>query len=253
MKNIMILGLVALLLFSVSASLSLWLNMPKTAGTEEAQAEKPAAKKKAKEKADDDAKDAADKPAVIKPKGHAEVDATAQMAEQLRNKEAGLKQREEQIAQRKVHLETVLDDIRRDRAALDALQKQLIAESKSLGERIADFDTRAADIDKRKRDVEEKAASLKKNQLEYDDSESKRMKGPAKISDAMPPEQTAKIIQQMADSGKLDTAVKLLAAMKEAQAAKVLSDMNDPALAAQLLERLQSIKRTTAAANPTTP
>ena len=52
----------------------------------------------------------------------------------------------------------------------------------------------------------------------------------------------AKILQQMADTGKMDTAVKVLAAMKPAKASKVLSEMPDSSLAAQLLEKMKSLK-----------
>ena len=52
----------------------------------------------------------------------------------------------------------------------------------------------------------------------------------------------------VADMGKLDTAARLLAQMKERQAAKVLAEITEPALAAQLLEKMRSMRR--ASANP---
>ena len=57
-----------------------------------------------------------------------------------------------------------------------------------------------------------------------------------------------RFVQQMADGGKMETAVKLLGLMKERQAAKVLAELSTASaegagLAAQLLEKMKGFKR----------
>ena len=58
---------------------------------------------------------------------------------------------------------------------------------------------------------------------ELEGDEKDNIKKMAGMYDSMPPEGAAKILQEMSDSGSMDTAVKLLAMMKERQAAKVLA------------------------------
>ena len=84
-------------------------------------------------------------------------------------------------------------------------------------------------------------------------SEDKNLLKMAAVYDAMPPENAAKIMQQLADTGKMETAVKLLSQMKETKAAKVLAEMSDPALAAQMTEKVRGVKRASTPLLPTPP
>ena len=68
----------------------------------------------------------------------------------------------------------------------------------------------------------------------------------ARVYNVFNPEQLASgasILQSLADTGKMDTAVKLLGLMQERQAAKVLAELNDTKLAAQLLEKLKTLRK----------
>lgn len=73
------------------------------------------------------------------------------------------------------------------------------------------------------------------------------------VVDSMPPEDTAKILQELVQEGKTEAVVAVLDAMKPRQSAKVLSVIteNDPILAADLVDRLKKLKK--AGAQPAEP
>lgn len=101
-----------------------------------------------------------------------------------------------------------------------------------------------AEISAKAGEIDTKIAEIQKKQADLDAIERKNIDKMAAMYDTMAPESAAKIVQQMADSGKLDTAVKILAQMKDRQAARVLAELTDVTLAAQLLDKLRLFKRT---------
>lgn len=74
---------------------------------------------------------------------------------------------------------------------------------------------------------------------------SPNLKKTAAIYDTMPPENTAKVIQQLVKNNRTQSAVALLNAMKERPTSKVLSTIaeSDPMLAADLTERLKRMQK----------
>jgi flagellar motility protein MotE (MotC chaperone) len=240
MKNVLILGLVALLLFSVSATLSVWLNQPKP--QDEPAAAKAAPRKPARK--DPEAAAAAapaegekDAPAarpVFRPKANPATEEAGQLAAQLREQQAAVKDRETRLDRRQSQIDLVLQDIRAERLTVDKVRKQVAEELRLLVEKIAELEQKQA----------AKAPEPVKKPAEVDEAaERKNLDRMAVMYETMPAENAARILQQMADMGKLDTAVRLLSQMKERQAAKVLSEISDPALAAQMLEKMRGVKR----------
>jgi flagellar motility protein MotE (MotC chaperone) len=75
-----------------------------------------------------------------------------------------------------------------------------------------------------------------------DNANLKKMVG---VVDSMPPEDTAKILQELIEKDQTESAVAILNAMKARQSAKVLSAIteSDPILAADLIDRLKRLKR----------
>ena len=237
MKNLLILGLVALLLFAVSAALSLWLNQSK----EGEGADKKEAKKSAKEsKADDDLRPS------IRPNPTVGTEETAKLAATLREQLAANKEREARLDRRQAQIDLLLMDIRSEREALDALRKQVTVEMKMVGEKMNELDGRFVQLDKERAATNKKIEEAKKSVVDIAQNEDKNFVKMAEMYNAMAPESAAKILQNLVDTGKTDTAVKVLALMKETKAAKVLAEITDAALAATLLEKMRGVKRTPA-------
>jgi flagellar motility protein MotE (MotC chaperone) len=169
------------------------------------------------------------------------VEETVQLASSLRDRAALVREREYNLNARQKQLEMVIEDIRSERAAIDELRRQL-DDILKVGEE------QMADVERRRTELEIKQQNIDGRVTEMAGQEKDNIKKMGSVYDNMAPESAAKIIQQMADSGTMDTAVKLLAVMKERQAAKVLAEMPDPSLAAQLSERLKDLKRPAATA-----
>ena len=98
MKNVLIFGLLALLLFSVSATLSLWMNNP-YAATESATAAAKSPKKGAREKSllEESDHDAEPLKPEVRPKGHPGSEEVAPLAAQVNEQLSALKERESRL------------------------------------------------------------------------------------------------------------------------------------------------------------
>lgn len=224
MKNFLILGLLAALLFSVSAGLSIWLN----------QSKQPEATEKDKDKD----KAVAKGPKSDAPKESTEVPKTAPKVDSpppsgpesaliiVREREAKLKLRADQ-------LELVVRDLQAQREATEAALAAVINEAKKVSTETSKLDALAED--------------LKKKKVEFEAGEKKNIEKMAAMYDAMTPEAAAPILKEMANSGRLEMGAKILVQMKERNAARVLEAMNDPSLALQYLEKMRGIRA------PTTP
>jgi len=221
MKYFMQLALVALLLFSVSAALSLWLNQSKQPVAEKEAADKPA--KKGGKDADASEKPKDGKTPKYDTPGLTDVSPGGAMS--------AVRDREDRLERRQAQMDLILRDLQAEREAVDALQRTLTTE------------TKAAAI--RATEVEAKAVTPPKTLLIEPDpaGEKKNIDQLARLYDAMAPESAAPILKQMADSGRMDTAVRILAQMRDRQAAQVLAAFADPSLAAQLTDRVRALRR----------
>lgn len=216
-KSLLLVALLALGLFSVSAGLSVWLNQ----GTPTTEAKD----KDTADKAGGAAKDekAADKTAKAPPKAD-----IPPLPEAAPGPAAEARAREEQLERRQARAELVLRDLQAEREAVDALLRRATTDAGRAAADARDADARAA--------AAPKAAD---GPPAPDPDSIKRM---AAVYDNMSPEGAAKIMQEMADKGRMDTAVRTLAAMQPRKASQVLAFM-EPALAAQLLDKIQTLKR----------
>ena len=174
--------------------------------------------------------------AAVQPTYAPGIEETVQLASSLRDRIASVRERETQLVARQKQLELIVEDIRSEREVIDELRKQLDELLKSGEERMAEVDRRRTELEIQQQSIDGKVTEMA-------GQEKDNIKKMGSVYDNMAPESAAKIIQQMADTGTMDTAVKLLAVMKERQAAKVLSEIPDPTLAAQLSERLKDVKR----------
>lgn len=221
MKGLLQLGMVAILLFSVSAALSIWLYQsrhPDTDTSPSSKSEKPDRKVKEPERRPD--KEPETKaPAKTEVLPMSVTDSANAIA--LRDREARLERRAAQI-------DLILRDLQTEREAVDALIKQVGLELKISNARSGEAEPKTPELEKKKAEIE---ATEKKN-----------IERIASMYDSMAPESAAPILRQMADSGRLDTVVRILASMKERQAARILGELGDTTLAGQIVDRMRMLK-----------
>lgn len=265
MKRYLLYGLAGTMLFAGSATLSLWMQQQARPGADKAEADsgqasaRPAGKEKEAGKSTRETPkgdSGEDLRAAVRPSGPPSAEDTIRMVNSLRDKQRAMREREEQITAKQKQLEIIYQDIRGERNVLDELRKQVADEMKALNDKMASVDRRIGDMDQKSQSVTKTLADVQKKQTEIGRDEQKNFDKIGEMYNSMPPDAAARILQQMADSGQLTTAVKILSKMKERQAAKVLAELPDATLAAQLLEKMRGLKRpgdTAAAALPVTP
>lgn len=231
MKNFLILGLTALLLFSISAALSLWLNQGRTTADTSPSTEKSSRRGSAeKEKPEKETQESHAK----KSEGREE----STLGGAGPNSLAILRDQERRIEMRVEQVNLVMRDILSQREVIDGLVRQVMVELKNAEGKVNDLEVRQAELEKKK--------------IEFDVAERRNIERIAGLMDAMSPESAASTLKQMADGGKLEVAAKVLATMKDRNAARALGELADPALAAQLLDKMRMLKGALAPIAPKT-
>lgn len=253
-------ALAGTLIFAASATVSLWYQQQQVRTKTETdsnhatartgkESEHKSTADSSKTESDDDLRP------VVRPSGLSNREETTHLVNNLRDRMKAVREREEQLNSRQKQLELIYQDIRGERNVLDEMRKQVSDEMKALSDKMTSVDRRIGDLEQQRQTVTKNLADTQKRQMDIDGNERKNLDRMATMYDSMQPESAARILQQLADSGRLDTGVKLLAQMKERQAAKVLAELPDAALAAQLLEKMRNLKRpspnvATSATNP---
>lgn len=232
MKNILIVGGVSLVLFSVSFALSVWLNASKMATAPTTKDEK-----EAKKKGDDHGTD--------KDKGHGDEPKKEKDTHDTKPAEpkltTGPKDRDDQSELRRLQMQVVLHDLRLQREEYEKRTKSLAAELKAIQAEADANDARATELSQIEQKARQKEDELKKRVLDVDKNELARIEQIALMMDKMDAAKAAEIVQHYADGGNLDTVAKILSKMKAAKAAEVLSALTDPSLAPQLFDRMKAM------------
>lgn len=246
MKKLLIFGVTALGLFGASFGVSSYLQRAKImplgerlAGAEGSGGK--AADNKAKPGTPTAPADAAR--GAVRPPYTPGTDEAVQLASSLRERLSSVRDKEKKLSDQERQLDLIIKDIRGERAALDELRKQISEELKAVTDKMSAVERRQNEVQQQRQDISKNVDEMQKRLLELEGVEKKNFDKMASMYDSMAPESAAKILQHLADSGKIDTAVKLLGQMKERNAAKVLAELSEPSLAAQFLERLKGLKR----------
>lgn len=219
MKNLLFLGAVALLLFSLSAALSLWLNQSKTETTQADKKDDGKAIPTKGGSTPEGSKDAKEPEKKIPPIAPPTVNTP----------EAGVQDQKEKLERKALQISLVLADVQAQREATDALLRQVTTELKNAPK------TPAPDPNE---------LQLKKDREEALKAERANLVKLAQIFDAMTPEGAAPHIKSIAESGpgKLEQAAQILVLMKDRNSARLLEELRDPALGAQLMDKIRLLR-----------
>lgn len=221
MKNFLVLGLLALTLFSVSAALSVWLN----------QSKQPAETEKDKDKAKDE-KVAAKTPKGGDPKEEPKPPGKIELP--AKGTEPGLKDAQklqDQAARRAEQIELVMRDLQTQREANEALVRRVSEELK----RATDEVTKAAA-------TVAAAEAAKPKQSEPELLDPKYLAKMATLLDAMEPAPASALVKEMVERGRLEVAARILLQMKGGKASALLAEFKDPTLGEQILDKMTKLK-----------
>jgi len=233
MKKLLIYSLAAAILFTVSATVSLWLQNTKRAEGDDRP--KPALR------TNDFKKDEDDRTPPIR---------TA------KDREA-LVEREKQLARLQQSGKVVLDDVRSERAALDELRKQVAGELKVLNDRLSEVEAARVKL------TSDQAKSVA--DIERLKNDTRALMPPPPLApvrpvsppplpvstrpvpdyDKMDPARTAETLRQMVEKKDFGGAVAILAQMKKSKANAVLLEvqLKDPQLAVKFEDQLNGGQR----------
>jgi flagellar motility protein MotE (MotC chaperone) len=250
MKKLLIVGVTSLILFGVSASASyFWQQKQKSShATETAEHSEPAHKEPARHGAPSPPSAApsageSTPRAAVRPAYNAGAEEIARMTNELRTRLAGVREREEQLLARKKQVELIQEDIRGERSALDELRTQIQSEMAALNEALQGVEKQRGTLEEERQKISKTTQEMEGRVVQLQKDEQDNLKKMSGMYNSMSPESAAKILQNLADTGKMDTAVKVLGLMQERQAAKVLAELTDAGLAAQLVEKLKGLRR----------
>jgi flagellar motility protein MotE (MotC chaperone) len=164
------------------------------------------------------------------------------LAADLDSQSDALKRREQGMSNRQKNIDLVYKEILKEQRNVDGIRKQIDEEMKLLGDKVDAVERKYEQTSRQGAKLEEQNKELRQTLLEVDDAERARVKQMASFYDAMDTEKAAPTFQEMVDGGKLDMAVKILSNMKDRQAAKLLAQLPNQTLAVQLLDRLKGLK-----------
>jgi flagellar motility protein MotE (MotC chaperone) len=176
----------------------------------------------------------------------------ARLAREYEAKLRNLKEREQALEAKRQRLLDIVKDIQEERKEVDQLRKQIANELKAVEDRMNEVDRRRGEVEQERAEIAARIKELKESLVEVEGLERDNVKKMGAMYDAMEPASAALILQQMSDSGKMDTAVKILATMQPAKAARVLAEMPQT-LSAQLMDKIRVFKqppKKTAASGP---
>ena len=152
MKTILTFGVMAVVLFSVAAGLSLYLNVPKTDEAKDSSAKK-------KNNKDKDPDGESEKP-IVRPTTNATAEEMAKQSAQFQLQQAGLKEREAKLLARQKQVEVVLQDIKSEREELERLRQQFSAELKLAADTTVDLEKKYAAFDDQRKSIAKGKAEL---------------------------------------------------------------------------------------------
>lgn len=251
MKKLLIVGVTSLVLFVVSASASyFWQQKQKHSQTESAEHAAPLHKETARSgkpssaSTASGASESAPPRAAVRPAFNAGAEEIARMTNELRTRLAAVREREEQLTARKKQVDLVHEDIRGERAALDELRTQVKSELEALNDALQNVEKQRGTLDEERKQISKNNQEMETRVLQVQKEEQKNLQKMSGMYNSMSPESAARILQNLADTGKMDTAVKVLGSMQERKAAQVLAELGDAGLAAQLVEKLKGLRRT---------
>lgn len=233
MKNILVIGVVSLVLFSVSAALSVWLQSNKKTETTASGDEKAAGKKKeADHTSDKEGKGGSD---------HGEPTAPDKPPTVLKPVDHGPKDRDDRAELRRIQIEVIQKEMRTQNEEISKRLKQLSVELKALQAEAEANDAQLKVVQQVEQKNKQKEAELDKKFGQLKKADQASYVVPGTIAEQMDPIKLAEMITLKADEGQLDDAVKMLLQMKHSKVAKIILEMKDSSLQNKVMDRIREL------------
>lgn len=240
MKNIILIGLASLVLFGVSAGLSVWLQSNAAKSPDSAHADEK------KKKTTDDHGSGGHGEAKATDKDHPDPHKADDKTKPTEPKSVVPSKDADRVEYRRLQMEVVASDMGGQMQDYDKLLKRVAAEMKLMAAEKAEVDAKLGEI-KQAEDRNKAAAdaNAKKGQpVSTAAATGENLTVIAGLFDSMSPEEAAAMMQAWTDGGKTDTAARVLTMMKPTKATKVLSAITDATAKEAIFDRIKVLKLT---------
>lgn len=160
----------------------------------------------------------------------------------LNAREESLRQREDEFRRRETQLQLALADLHSEQAVIDGLRGQVQEQLQAADALLARIQQGRQDLAAEQARAKAQLEEFKSAQLEMDDQERENVKRLATWLRAMEPANAAEVLKEMANDGRMATAVKMLSNLEEREAAKILDALSDSALIDSFIQEYQKLK-----------
>ena len=244
MKNMILALMFGVVLFGLSAGVSLYLNpvtpvasnpLPSTAG-ESVHLEPTLPPDPAK------IEQVPVMPVVNNDQSSITVEAVLQMSDAIKKMEGQLLEREKLVEKEEQRVGLMFKDLEREQDELEAFSKGISEKIQTLDQAMNSLRETLQTLDDRKQEL----AKLEKEAGVDEQSSDQKME--ERVNDAkgwfknLESRQAADYIREFANGGQLEFAAALVHKMEDRQKAKILTELNDPGLVQQLLDALNITK-----------
>jgi septal ring factor EnvC (AmiA/AmiB activator) len=160
----------------------------------------------------------------------------------LNAREESLRQREDEFRRRETQLQLALADLHNEQAVVDGLRGQIQEQLQAADALLARIQQGRQDLAAEQARAKAQLEEFKSAQFEMDDQERENVKRLATWLRAMEPANAAEVLKEMANDGRMATAVKMLSHLEEREAAKILDALSDSALIDGFIQEYQKLK-----------
>jgi len=256
MRSLIVVGLVGVILFGVSAGISWFVVLPKieAAAEEDAGSEEDILADSPALPGNIDENDKLDTmPVALRPEIPVTVEAVTELAQSIKKKEGQLIESEKRLKKEEKRIGLLFEDLKQEREELNSFSQRIDAkvleareavellklESQSLADQTKTLS--ALEMKTGKDSTDAKSAEL--------DERVKKVKG---WFTSLAPEKAAENLKEFANRGDLEFAARVIDSLEERQIAKILAVFDDPQLVAEIVDAFTKNKEVGREANQRT-
>ena len=242
MKAIVATIITCLVLFSVSAAASWYLNQPEDnqeqmADTDTEQNEDPEADETSLPGKQPEVQEKVEAmPVSHRPSQTLSLEAMLQMSRSMKQMEAKLLQRKQLLQKEEQRVKVMYEDLRRERKELKSFNEGIEAKLETMKQLSAEMKQTLTEIEKKQAESQ-KVVQGPSSESQASEIQNKVDKVKGWFANLEAP-QAAEYLKEFANNGQLEFAAALIQKMSDRQKSKILSSLNDPTLVGQLIDSL---------------
>lgn len=160
----------------------------------------------------------------------------------LNAREETLEQREEEFRRRETQLKLALADLQGEQKNIDGLRAQVQQQLETADVLIARIQQGRQELAQDQADAKAQFETFQATQSELTEGELANIKKMSTWIRAMEPAKAGELLREMANDGRMDTAVRILSHLEERDAAKILDSVDDTALIDDLILQYQKLR-----------